>query len=558
MGKICARPGCNEELKTGRLYCSPKCSANRNVPIERIGYKDTLPSDLVEAISASGVDDAARILETINSVALEAAPDASNIRTHGDWILSMGGGKEYRPADKLTWDTVEMMAETGVVKFATYVKVAGILLPFSTTRTWRVTSPDKKLAEAQTAALEPIIFGMMADIVYSSIVYGVSFQETVFENKTLYDLGLSKSRSAQTTYTVPAMPKPVKPSSISHVKLKSGHFDGFVQEGRNGSKIPLDVDSSLVVTNERHFRNHWGISSYEPVYPLWFWHEVVMRSMVRYMERMGTPVTVVSAPGRKKVRRPGTNEMIDAMVWGLALAANAGTSSALVIPSDIDPETQKPYWDIKYMTSNENTQPFISVLEHLTQTILRSMIIADRAVSKDSGTTGSYAMAEIHQRANQVQTVLSLSSIFSTINRHFMPRLARYNSIGQPPPLLLNSIGLDASSMELIKMLFSVAGNSPSTQGAMAGIDYERLAADAGIPFIPENKRQDKLPEPTQKQDNPQEPVPAQDKPPEQQPVSGVPKLSGDDYSNIIDAITRGDASKLITSAEISSVVDVP
>jgi len=495
---ICQREGCENPLRTGGKFCSTKCSANRDKPkgqIEVVSQGD-VPSDVIDLVKSVAGDGTPEMLRMMEIVAAEQkgdiikAPDLNTVRTVGEWVLSWDGKKEYRPDDALAYETIDKMAENGVVKFATYVKKAGALAPFRSQRTWRIWSTDDPLQQATTAAMDRIVFRMMANAIDSMFIYGNSVQETVYANMTSYELGLSKSRSAREVWTMPKLPKQVHPETVDHIRRTAKmKFNGFVQKPTEvgyPTEIPVPVQNSLVLVNEERFRNLWGTSSYEAVYPLWFWYEVVIRSMVRYMERMGTPVTVVSAPSKKMVRKPGTTDLVDAMVWGLAVAGNAGVSSALSLPSDIDPESGKPLWDIKYLTAQERSQPFIDVLEQLTQMILRSMIIADRAVSKDSGTTGSYGMAEVHARANAIQNQMIVAGIVDSLNDYFFPWIARWKRGASPPPLRFMTQGLDVQDIDMITKLFGVAGNSPLAQDALGRIDYERMSIDAGIAFLDE------------------------------------------------------------------------
>ena len=499
----CQREGCNNELKTGKKFCSSLCSANRMTAkampvITSTGQE--VPDDirnLVTGLVGENSPDVLNMMEIIlaeQSGDIVKVPALSKVRTVGDWVMSWNGKDDYRPTDALTYDTAKQMAKNGVVKFATKAKLAGALAPFRSQRTWRMWSVDEPLKEATTQAMDRIIFRMVSNAMDSMFVFGNSMQETVYANFTSFQLGMSKSRGAQTTWTMPKLPKQVDPETVDRIR-RTGNFkfNGFVQKptisgrGNNFGEIIVPVQNALVLVNEERFRNLWGESSYEAVYPFWFWYEVTIRAMVRYMERMGTPVTVVRAPSKKMVRKPGTTaELVDAMVWGLAVAANAGVTSALALPSDLDPDTQKPLWGIEYLSSQERSQPFIEVLEQLTQIILRSMVIADRAVSKDSGTTGSYAMAEVHSRANAVQNQMIVAGVVDALNEYFFPWIARFNRGDNYPPLRILTQGLDVQDINMITKLFGVSGNVSSAQDALGRIDYERMATDAGIAFLDE------------------------------------------------------------------------
>lgn len=483
---VCAREGCNEPLSTGKSFCSPKCSANRSKPKVL-----SAPASIEDIVRAASPDGAAEILRQMQ-ITLQAdditVPDFDTVRTHGDWRLDFSGGREYKPNSAIDYDTIYDMERSGVVAFAKEMKASGILAAFRSPQTRTLVSPDKPLMDAMNESLRRFFFLGMADAVDAAIGYGASFQEIEWINMTAYELGLSNSRSATQMWTVINSLKSVNPSTVSHMlRDKNRKFNGFVQNGTltDFRDITVKRENSLVISYNEKFRNKWGISMYELMYPYWFWYQIVLRSMVRYMERQGTPVAVVKAPSKFNVRKPGTTETVNALVWAQQVASSIGFSSAVAIPSDPDPETGKPMWDASYLVSEERSESFISVLESLTQMILRSAILGDRSVSKDSGSTGSNAQAEIHMEATRIHDDKIVSGILHTLNENIFPRLSVYNrGVKNPPPLWMIVKGLSQRDRDIIMKLFNVAGNSPEAQEALGRVDYETMAIDGGIAYL--------------------------------------------------------------------------
>jgi hypothetical protein len=124
---------------------------------------------------------------TSKMIKLEGSFSPVMAQTVQDDIVLGEGGKDYRPYDDLSYDTIDRMIKCGPVVFAIWMKLAQVLKIFSDGR-YKVMSPDKKLAQVQEAALKMIMPKMALDFGWSSVVYGASFQQKLWEYKTEYDL----------------------------------------------------------------------------------------------------------------------------------------------------------------------------------------------------------------------------------------------------------------------------------------------------------------------------------------------------------------------------------
>lgn len=493
--KVCARPNCQNNLNTGIKYCGLSCAAQDRGRVKTIA-KAVLPDDIVGLISDVAGSKASGVIDAVSSMAIELRENrdivminpsaiSKETRTTGDWTMNWRGGEEWRPNDALSFDKIEAMDQSGIVQFAVRMVLAQIVAVFRDDSTVKIVCQDEELREVIEANFRLIIGKFIYDSMDNALRTGAGFSELVWRSCTKYELGLSKNRGGR-KFTVLAQPKPVATDTIKHIRRTSkGRFNGFVQNANNPQQIKevtVKLENAFIMTFNERNRNKWGRSLYEAIYPLWFWYQIILRSMVRYMERMGTPVTVVSAPASKIVRKPGTDTQIDAMELGLRIAANASKSSALVVPSDVDPNTKIPLWDIKYLTADERAQPFIDVLERMSVMILRAAFMADRSLT--AGEVGAFNIGEIHEIANSIHNQMTVMLISFQINRNLMPRLVRFNRGVGGPPCRMETMVTDLRNQEKLTKLLSISGNIPSAQEATGRMNWVSMAEKAGVPVI--------------------------------------------------------------------------
>ncbi len=455
---------------------------------------ELIPDNIITLIEKNlTVEESTLVLDEIqNTIKLESVlpPLVDKGKTYGDWATStMGIGTmfDHVPSEALPLDIVKQMLKSAPVRFALEMKRASIVSVFRNKRSWKVHSPDAELAEVITANLQKILPKMALDFSFSSLAYGVSFQELVWENKNKYELGITNSKyQTNRKFVVAKIPNSVNPATVKQInRTKDGHFNGFVQRGVDifGKDIVVSKDASLIIPYDEKFRNLWGESLLRPIYPIWVWYEIVLRAMVKYMERTGTPVAVVKAPSRATIFKPGTKEKVDGISWGMEIASNVSRSNAISIPSDTD-DKGKPLWELEYLNSSERSQPFLDILELLTQMILRAGLSADRALSQSSGGTGSYAIGRVHQEATAIHNEMVLIQWIHYLNMYFLPLYSLYNRGENGPPVWLETQGLDPKDSENLATMLGIAQGMESFKEAGYRIDWNTLLEVNNIPLL--------------------------------------------------------------------------
>ena len=171
----CLRPTCNNDLKTGRKYCSSSCAARDRKREAASKLEFSIPPKLTTDIEkAIGAEQANIVLKEVDKFLKDEAvniPLPLTGQTYGDLVLSYDGTKAYRPSSELSFDIIEKMLRSGPVVFAMEMKRGQVFKVFSEGR-YKAISPDVELAEIADAALKLIFPKMMYDITRSAFGYG--------------------------------------------------------------------------------------------------------------------------------------------------------------------------------------------------------------------------------------------------------------------------------------------------------------------------------------------------------------------------------------------------
>lgn len=499
--RVCVMADCSNPLNKGKFYCSNTCaaaarSAKRKLKRGKVPpslVRETIPEEVITLLTDRVGEDAYEVLDEMAVTMLESAIPAPPLagKTEGNFYYShFIAGEDRRPSDALTFRTIDEMLKSGLVQFVLEMKLAALMSIYRSPGSWKVVSPDQELADVVTANLREVLPVAAMSFLRSSLQYGVSFSEKIYEYKTPYELGLSKSRGSSKQYTVAKVPNSVDPTSIDHIRrTPAGDFDGFVQMpiyNLTNFEIVVPRDQALVVPYKMQFRNLWGESYLKPMYPFWFWFEVALRAWARYVERMGTPVAICYAPSRAQVKRPGTTTLVNAMTWGLAVAGQIAKSNATVLPSDLDPQTGQALWKLEYLVAQDRGSTFKEIIEALMRLTVQAGMSADMTFTQPSGGTGSFNIWEGHNSATQLHNELILTDTIAAINKWWLPDFSLYNRGLNGPPIWLETEGLDPAEREHLFKLANIAGNSQAFQDALVMIDWRKLYGLNNVPTLSE------------------------------------------------------------------------
>lgn len=454
-----------------------------------------------------GGDEAKIMLGVMETYMLEnnvvtAPPLMGDGNTKGDWRINLtmpdGQKQDIRPDNALSYTIIREMLKSGPIRFALEMKRAQMVSVFRNRRSVSAYCKNEEMQQVTEFVIEHVLPFAAFEFTWSALVYGSAFMEQVWETKTLSQLGLDGSKY----YTIPKQLNLVPHETIRHIKrTNQGDFDGFIQmaDYKLGNyyiistpnvnafapgDVNVSMQDSLVIPYNGFSRNLWGESFLLPLYPLWFWYEIIIRCLVRYSELMGDPPRLGKAPSRKKVRlSPTSTDLVDAIDYLLALAVNLTKSNAVVIPSDVD-EQGRPEWELGYMQTPDRSQPFVQIIELFNQMILRSALSGDRAFTQVAGAAGSNALGEVHAEATALHNEMVVSSWLHYLNRYWISNISKFNLGVDGVPVWLEVQGLDPREREFLTSIAGIAGNSSTFQEFFYMVDWEQLGKMAGMPML--------------------------------------------------------------------------
>lgn len=534
--KECARPGCTNPAVV--KYCSRECANKHQGELRRAANEPkiefvrsgAIPKDLedimLEKFGHNAVSEVLREMEehrreediklaaiprplrvqqplfdfefnmpnALNPRASTKPPTAEEVEPYGN-IQQFRGGiyAEMQRGDDIPIEDIELMRRSGPCVLGARMKKAPIISALSGERKWTVNSPNNKLAMVASANLKNLFLYHLNDIL-TVMDYGTLFGSLVWAEKTAEEVGVTEKGIGKSSkwYVVDKL-QAAHPSKVERILRDSNMaFLGFRHKrSRMRPQIAnIMAPQALVLTYNANFGSLYGNSLFDPAYNSWFWYEVVMRSCLRYLERMGVPVTVARAPSQGYTIRPDGTEVSNAE-YALLVAGYAAHHSALFIPSDTDPQSGKELWQLEYLQTDQRGEQFISVLRFLSTQITRSMIVGDLASTQPSGEGGSYNLGTVHDKNTQVDNDQIFQNLLGQMNKYWITRYGQFNvDYNNPPAIWLSAAVLDPMERDTLMKLFATAGNVKIGDGSpLDWIDWEAAFQGVYAPVLSESER---------------------------------------------------------------------
>ena len=545
----CAREGCENPLNTGSRFCSTSCANKHNaatrtkavtltgnkevtdmvrvirggnIParvedalIDGVGYTAASAVlqeiDLQLAISRSDLDEEFGIELSIPEyirkrfpvgstaglynisvprqslkapTAADIEPDSTLLRNYG----TTGMISDLRRDSAITFTDVDRLLKLGPYVFASRIKKGPIMSALSGKRKWKVDCDDAKLKAVIETDLERVFMREVANML-TCIDYGVSFGSVIWERKSAEQIGVGKGVGRNSQWYVVKKIQWAHPSTVDQIlrDKKTFAFGGYthVRQTVDPRVVAIPPGQALVLTYGERFGNMWGEPMGEGIYDFAFWYEIVMRAYLRYLQRMGTPVTVVYGP------QHGTSVMPDGTRvsnprYGLLLAGAAANSAGLWLPSDRDLQTGERLWEIDYLGTDQRGDQFIQVLRFLSTNLMRGAIIGDRAATQEEGGGGGYNIGQMHDKVTQIDNDYIFKSLLGQLNPYLVMRYGQYNrDYNNPPRAQLLSEVIDPLEQEVLMKLFATAGNVKFGDGTpLDRVDWEEAFHSIHVPVL--------------------------------------------------------------------------
>lgn len=388
------------------------------------------------------------------------------------------------PDDEFGFPTIDLMLKTGTVRFALELKKAAVLSALFNELQWQIECEDEKLREVVEADMKRVFATYGAEML-TMLEYGSFFGELIWE----YAPATMRGLESKDKWWVLEGINTVKPETVDHINRvrdgkNRGRFDGFVQKADSPwPEHAVPVDQALILTFRKKWRNLWGESALKAAYPLWYWFDIILAAFIRYLDRCGIPLTVCEAPmkGRMKMS-DGT--WLSTMDYALLTATEATRSQAIGLPSDVNPETGKPLFNLRYLADDKRGDQFIGALKFVADLLTRSIIMGAMAdISKEGG---GYNREEAHWGMTQLDNQQILSMLVSQLARYHLPRYAVYNAT--PTTYIdMRLVGLDPDRIGRVFKFLSTAGNQAEGD-ALNWPNWELIFQLSGIPTISEKE----------------------------------------------------------------------
>jgi len=217
----------------------------------------------------------------------------------------------------------------------------------------------------------------------------------------------------------------IHPSSYSILVDKYGELIGIKQQDLATGKSTIIKRSKLAVyVHDMQYGNWFGNSRLKNAYSWWYWGQIILQFMIRYLERKSSPPLVIKAPmgyGRDANENLVHNFAL-ALKFGEALVSN----SVGVIPKQYNREG-KELWDIQYLMDDQRVFMFIEVLNFINVMISRSLMVPDTIGMQSSSGRGSYSQTDAHADVHFINEEALIRDLESVLNNDVVPDIVKIN-----------------------------------------------------------------------------------------------------------------------------------
>jgi len=253
---------------------------------------------------------------------------------------------------------------------------------------------------------------------YECLPFGFKPFEVRYEPGTIkYKLGDEEEKEKSFQGILLREPRSLDPEYVRIKIADDGSLRGFKQDFAS-QEVTVKDRKCLIITHRLESGNYYGISALEPVYSAWYISSINMQFHTRWLERKGTGLFVGRYPvGTDETGKDNSNTMVkllDSIIEGTTIA----------LPGGYD-DKGNAIWDIKLLDSQDKTDSFIQFHEYLDKTILRGLIIPERALTQ--GEIGARASVEAFTDLFMQRKQDILDNIVDHIDRYLVAPFVELN-----------------------------------------------------------------------------------------------------------------------------------
>jgi len=330
---------------------------------------------------------------------------------------------QYNP-DQISYEVYERMAKDAQITLG----LSLIKKPIEHVNI-SVESPSEPVKALVQWTFDKIYTQMVRDLLMA-MNNGHSYLEKTWQR--VKNLKLKKrKRSAEETveeivYDGEALllvPYAIHPSSYRIFIDKYGELK-HIQQGGHGATKVLKRSKLITYINDMQYGNWFGIARLKPAYTWWYWGEIVLQFMLRYLERKASPPVLVRAPIGQSTGSDGA--FMNNFELGLKFGNGLISNSVGVIPNVYDPKSGKPLWDVEYLADDQRAIMFIEVLQYINVMKLRALQVPD-TVAIQNNQQGSYGQSDAHSDIHLMLEESIIREIESVLNNQVVPYVVKYN-----------------------------------------------------------------------------------------------------------------------------------
>lgn len=273
---------------------------------------------------------------------------------------------------------------------------------------WKISSKDPAITDFITNVLEPI----WGELIFS-LLNAINFGFQAFEEVWKEEGGAWIYKTFVDTH----------PDTITLRVDENFNFDGFQQYSTKGI-VNVPKEKALIFTVDKRFRNWYGRSRLRSAYFYWFIDRHTYDFENIYLERYAQPIPLGKAPtGRTPTSATTSEDNITLLLDKLIKIKN---SSAIAIPSDIDPKTKRPLWDVEFLEAVRRGADYLARHRHLDTLKARAIFAPDLVFTAPTG-GASYALAKEHADVFISAEEAILNEVKTFMDYQIIPDLVSYN-----------------------------------------------------------------------------------------------------------------------------------
>jgi len=332
---------------------------------------------------------------------------------------------EYNP-DRIPISTYEKMRLDPQIALGT----ALIELPILA-QNYRIECSNPKIAAVVDACMRPI-YKKLVKSMLRAVQFGFATGEKVWEKVKLridQEGDDGKNATIYNRYTV--VPKKIKfihPKSVRIIREEKSEDIEYVTQTQDyydfkGKRVPkVHIKDMVWFALDDEYGNFFGSSRYKNIYQAWYWYQIVVQFMLRYLERRGAPAAVGKAPFGSTTKADG--EKIANIDVILDAAYALVSNSAVAIPSQFD-KNGNELWNLELIEDEQRGELFLEVLRYLNLLKLRGLFVPDKVGTAEGASTN--ATTEGHTDVHLLEEEALTQFIEDCLNTQVIPDIVQYN-----------------------------------------------------------------------------------------------------------------------------------